>query len=117
MFSVVIVLTVIMVVLFIMEPFFSVRKLPNRFLTKKQTQKKELQTRREFVVQSISDLDLDSAIAKIPKKDYQRLRKSYALRLDSLSQEIDGLGKPDGESDIKRRIEAEVKIRRKSSGA
>ena len=107
-------LIVLMVFLFVMEPFISGRKFPNRFISKKQLREKDLQTKREHNMQSIADLDLDNAIEKIPKEDYFTLRKAYVTRLENITRELDGLSKGGRSVDVKKQIENEVLVRRKS---
>ena len=116
MLIVIITLLVIVVFLFVTEPFFSIRKLPNRFITRNLVRRKELQTHKENVLENIRELDLDSATGKVPGEDYQKLRKTYVSRFETISRELDGLGASNGLSDLKKRIEAEVKVMRKTSG-
>lgn len=110
----IIALIVLMVFLYLMEPFISGRKFPNRFISKKQLREKGLQTRKELHLQNIADLDLDNAIQKIPKEDYIKLRKAYVTRVENITRELDGLGKEGRPVDVKKQIENEVLIRRRS---
>jgi len=110
----IIALIVLMVFLYLMEPFISGRKFPNRFISKNQLREKDLQTKKEVNIQNIADLDLDNSIEKIPKEDYVKFRKTYVTRLENITRELDGIGKVGRSVDIKKRIENEVLIRRKS---
>lgn len=113
MYYFVIVLIVFMVFLFVTEPFFARRKFPNRFISKRQARIKDLLTQKEYLVRSLSDLELDNATRKVDGKDFQRLRKSYITRLDTVSRELGGLENANNSGDIKKLIEQDVLIRRK----
>jgi len=113
--GVIIVLIAAAVFFFVLEPFFYARKLPNRFITRKQVRKNELSVLKENLLDSIRELDLENATGMIPKEDYHKLRKAYISRLETINHELGGLVKPDRTNDIKKQIETDIKIHRKTT--
>ncbi len=100
--------------LYVLTPFMTKGKLPNRFVTKKQVRIKELRTRNEFLRSSLRDTNLEHATGMLSKGDYGKLRAAYLLRLKSVTQEIELLGGQDSSSDVRKQIESEIAIKRKS---
>ncbi len=105
---------IFVVTLYVLTPFMTKGKLPNRFVTKKQVRIKELKTRNENLRSSLRDTDLEHVTGMLLKGDYEKLRAAYLLRIKSITQEIEQLGGNDGSSDIKKQIESEIAFKRKS---
>ncbi len=117
MTSAILPLIVILTIVFIINPFITGRKLPKRFITKKQVKAKDLRTKKVDIISSIRDIDLENAMGKIQENDYTKLRKAYHSRLDTVNQELDRLGSSDGYSDLKKQVEMEIKLKRTSPRA
>ncbi|MFC1553787.1 zinc-ribbon domain-containing protein [candidate division KSB1 bacterium] len=115
--SFILLLISIAVLIFVMEPFFSTRKLPNRFVSDNQVQKNNLLNRKENIQDMIRTLDLENSTNMITSEDYQKLSKIYNAKLKLIKDKLDSLGSGRSGSNIRNSIEEDIKTLRKTSGS
>ncbi|MFC1729839.1 hypothetical protein ACFL6I_05835 [candidate division KSB1 bacterium] len=111
----IILLIAVTVFWFVLEPYYTGKKLPDRFMTKKQVKKNDLTARKDALNDNLKDLELEFQTGMISKDDYSVLHDDYNNRLAHITrelQELDGSGS--GGGSIRERIEADVLARRKT---
>jgi hypothetical protein len=104
------------VLLYILEPYFTGKKLPDRFITDRQKKRTALSLKRDEVTECMRELEQDFGTGKITENDYNELINEYRTSLKDITGKIEALNIPRKKEEILKQIEAEVQLLRKSSG-
>ncbi len=102
------------ILVLVLEPFITSRKLPNKFITIQQIRKAELAIKRDELKESLRELELDHNTGKVSDADFTRMQAEYEKKLSNITLEFSAGGKIDSKDNIKKQIENEVKLLRKT---
>jgi len=109
----IIILLLFGMLIYVLEPFITRKKLPHKFASGDEIIINELRTRKNTLRSSLNDLEQEYGSGMVAGDDYRTLHDDYIQRLENIDRELSGYGSKASGLDINSLIEEEVKKYRK----
>ncbi len=114
-FGFITVLILLGVMIYILEPYFTGKKLPDRFITSRQIEQISLTLKRDEITECMKELEQDFGTGKVTENDYNTLIQEYSSDLKKLVAKLSVNRVPRNRDDLVNQIEAEVRLFRRST--